>query len=291
MFYIAAAILTGIFVLVIFKLFQKYGVNAFAAIIVNYITAAVTGFIFLPECPAISDFTTAPWITICLPLGVLFISIFYLISQTAQRISLSTASIANKMSVVVPVLYSVIVLHEQLDVLKITGIVLALVAVYLASKSGGNNMDLKKLIWLPVLVFIGSGLIDLNLNAANAFYIRSKADGALFTIGTFLSAFTTGLIIVVVLIITKKFKARELFNLKNLIGGIGLGIPNYFSIYLIFKSLDTKLLSSSQLFPVLNVSNVALSALIGLFIFKEKLSVTNFIGIALALIAIILIAL
>lgn len=291
MIYISLAILTSIFLLAVFKLFQRFGVNSFAAIIVNYITAAITGLVVLQEPFTLSNITNASWLKICLPLGVLFISIFYLISLTAQRISLATASIANKMSVVIPVLYSVFMLGESLNYVKFIGILVALLSVVLSSWSGDKHGDLKKLIWLPTLVFIGSGLIDLSINAANAFYIKSETDSALFSITTFISAFSVGIATLIILIIAGKLKARDVLNFKNLLGGVVLGIPNFFSIYFIFKSLDTKLLSSSQLFPVLNVSNVMLSGLVGWLIFKEKLSPVNFIGIALALLAIILIAL
>ena len=65
---------------------------------------------------------------------------------------------------------------------------------------------------------------------------------------------------------------------------------NHHAIYFIFKSLDANLLQSAQLFPVLNLSNVALSAFLGWAVLKEKLSVINITGIALAIISILLIS-
>lgn len=291
MLYIISTIVISVLLLVIFKLFQKYNVNSFVAIIVNYIAATITGILFLSGPVTINEITGSQWFVLSIPMGIVFISIFYLISQTAQKIGISTASVANKMSVVIPVLFSVFYLHESLSLLKICGIIMALVAVYLSASSGGKNPQLKKLIWLPVLVFIGSGLIDTTINFANTFYVKTKHDSALFSICTFLSAFCVGLLIVFYQLATKKLRANELFSFKNILGGILLGIPNYFSIYFIFKSLDTKLLSSAQLFPVLNLCNVALAAILGWLIFKEKLSALNIAGILLALISIILIAL
>ncbi|MCW3077869.1 MAG: rane protein [Bacteroidetes bacterium] len=290
MLYILATIVISVFLLIIFKLFHIYNVNSFVAIFINYITACVTGFLFLNETVNAREILNADWVKISIPLGAVFICIFYLIGQTAQRISIATASVANKMSVVIPVMFSVFYLHEELSLLKITGIVLALVAVYLSSASSGDNPHLKKLFWLPALVFIGSGIIDTTINLTNSLFIKTSYDSVLFTIFTFLSAFCIGLIVITYQLATKKTEWKSVFNVKNIVAGIALGIPNYFSIYFIFKSLDTKLLGSAQLFPVLNLCNVALAAITGWLIFKEKLSIINVAGIILALISIILIA-
>ena len=291
MIYIVLTILFSVFLLIVFKLFQKYDVNTFAAIIINYITAAVTGILFLETEYNFKDVLHANWLTICIPLGLLFITIFYLISQTAQRISISTASVANKMSVAMPILFSVIFLNQHLTILKIIGVILALVAVYFSTKTIKSEKASSKLLWLPISVFFGSGLIDIAINAANAFYTTSPNDSALFSITTFLSAFCFGLIILLFqFFVTKKQIFQSVFKLKNIIGGIALGIPNYFSIYFIFKSLHSHVLDSAQLFPILNLSNVALSAIVAWLLFKEKLSSINIIGIFMAVIAIILIS-
>lgn len=288
---ILLAVFTSVLLLIIFKLFPKAGVNTPIAIIYNYATAAITGAIFLGHTFSFSSIFNAPWISLSIPLGVLFIAVFYFMSSTAQRISLSTTSVANKMSVAMPVLFSVIFLHQPLTALKIIGIVIALVAVYLSSKSNSPEQTIKNLWWLPLTVFIGSGLIDISINAVNAYYVRSYSDSALFSITTFAAAFCTGMLVVLFLLLAKKITVKQFLAPKNIIGGIILGIPNYFSIYFIFLSLESKLLNSSQLFPVLNLSNVVLAAISGSVLFKEKLSITNIIGIALAILSIILISL
>lgn len=291
MLYILLTIIISVLLLLIFKAFQKYGVNSLVAIVVNYITAGVTGILFLNSNISIGAIFQSDWIYICMPLGVLFISIFYLIALTTQKISISAASVANKMSVIMPVVYSLIFLGQQLSVVKIIGIVLAMLAVYLSTRSSKKENVSATLIWLPVLVFVGSGLIDIAINAANAFYIRSNEESSLFSICTFLSAFTVGIIILLYLVIVKRsLTIKEVVAPKNIIGGLVLGIPNYFSIFFIFRSLDSHVLQSAQLFPVMNLSNVALSAFLGWLVFKEKLSPINLAGIALAIISILLIS-
>jgi drug/metabolite transporter (DMT)-like permease len=291
MIFIVLTIVSTVFLLSLFKAFPRFNVNVFIAIIVNYITAAVTGIVFLEGEFQFREIIKEDWVVISVPLGLLFITIFYLISQTAQRINLSTASIANKMSVAIPVLFSVIFLKEHLSPMRITGIILALAAVYLATRGDKNNPEHKKLLWLPVLVFFGSGLIDLAINASSAFYLNSNEESALFSIVTFLAAFVCGSIAIIFLIITKRKSLSGIFTGRNILGGIILGAPNYFSIYFLFRALDTHIMTSAQLFTLLNLSTVLLSALAGRFIFHEKLSFTNLLGILTAVGAILLITL
>jgi len=290
MLYIILTIVISVLLLLIFKAFQKYGLNSLVAIVVNYITAAITGILFLNTGISINSIFQSDWIYICLPLGILFIGIFYLIALTAQRISISAASVANKMSVIMPVLYSLIFLNQQLSVIKIIGILLAMLAVYLSTRSPQKSNVNSSLVWLPVMVFVGSGLIDIAINASNAFYIHSQEESALFSICTFLSAFIVGIIVLSWSVVKGSLTVKEIIAPKNIIGGLVLGIPNYFSIYFIFKSLDANVLQSAQLFPVLNLSNVALSAFLAWLVFKEKLSLINLAGIALAIVSILLIS-
>jgi drug/metabolite transporter (DMT)-like permease len=286
MIFIVLAIVLGLLVLILFKTFPNYKVNTFAAILYNYVFAAVTGFLLSNK----DDFSVTVQekeYLFAIPLGLLFITVFYLISQTAQKVGISVASVANKMSVIMTVLFSVLILHQQLNSFMIVGIICALFSVYLTcikkEKQSGS-------FFLPFLLFLGSGAIDTSLNAANAFFIRNNEQSAVFTTLIFSSALVFGICALLISSLKGKMSAKEFFLPKNIFAGFCLGVPNYFSIYFIFLALDSKLLNSAQLFPVLNVANVALAALTAHFIFKEKLSKMNVAGILLAILAIILLS-
>ena len=68
--------------------------------------------------------------------------------------------------------------------------------------------------------------------------------------------------------------------------GILLGIANYCSMYFLLKALRIDGLDSSSVFAINNVAIVAVSTLIGLILFREKISTKNWIGIILAVISI-----
>ncbi|MBS1650443.1 MAG: EamA family transporter [Bacteroidetes bacterium] len=292
MAYILLTVLTSVFLLILFKLFERYSINSLVAIIVNYFSAGITGILFLNEPYSLSNSIQSNWFCVALPMGLLFIVVFYLIALTAQKINISTASVANKMSVIMPVLYAVIVLNQALNRIKILGILLALSAVFFVSKTKNKIGKKPHTLWyLPIVVFFGSGLIDVLITIVNAYYINNnKIESAFFSISTFFVALFFGSAFLIILIILKKIKLNEVFKVKNLLGGIALGIPNFFSIYFIFKSLESNILNNTQLFPILNVSNVLLSACVGFFMFKEKLSLLNHIGILIAILSIILLS-
>jgi multidrug transporter EmrE-like cation transporter len=98
-------------------------------------------------------------------------------------------------------------------------------------------------------------------------------------------AFTIGVFLIGIAIIKNKMKITG----KSILGGIVLGIPNYFSLYFLIKMLDSEVFESSTIFTIHNVAIVMVSTLVGIVFFKEKISFRNGIGIALALTAIFLV--
>jgi len=76
---------------------------------------------------------------------------------------------------------------------------------------------------------------------------------------------------------------------KNIIAGIGLGIPNVLSIVFFLKCLN-HFPESTFVFPINNMGIVATSAIFASIFFKEHLSKINWIGIVIAMISILLIS-
>ena len=63
---------------------------------------------------------------------------------------------------------------------------------------------------------------------------------------------------------------------------------NFYSTYFMFRSMEY--FDSSVMFPVLNIGVVSLAAFSDAFLFNEKFSTANRIGIGLALLAIVFIS-
>ena len=87
----------------------------------------------------------------------------------------------------------------------------------------------------------------------------------------------------------RKLLFNESLLKKNIIAGIILGISNFAGTFYFLKAVGYY--QSTFVFPIFNVCIVSFTALIGLLFFKEKLRPVNWIGIILAILAIIIIAL
>ena len=272
---------TGLFV--VFKYFGIYKIDVLKAIFVNYIVAFSMGFFFAERQIPISEIYLQPWFSGALFLGALFVSIFFVMAMTAQKNGVSVTSIAGKMSVVVPVIFGIILYNESVTFLKIVGIIMALIAVYLSSVKEEKSEKNGTLL-LPILLFIGSGTIDTLLKYIQENYVADE-DVSIFSGSLFGIAGVFAFLILVI----KTIKKRESFGYKNIIAGIILGVPNYYSIIFLIKALQNKNFESSTLFTINNVAIVVVSTLVGLFFFKEKFSIKNKIGVAMAILGIILV--
>ena len=284
MTYILLSVLFNAVLFVILKLFSKFSINTLQALVINYFTAFVMGLLFLEGDFVYAEIIKKPWFPGSFMLGFLFISVFYVTALTAQRNVLSVASVASKMSVIIPVCFGVYLYHESLGIVKLFGVLLALLAVYFSSKKEAGSVSDYKNILLPALVFAGAGAIDTSLKIMQNNYLRADEIG-MFSSHTFLMAFLVGALLIGFNILKNKIKITG----KSILGGIVLGIPNYFSLYYLIKMLDSQVFESSTIFTIHNVAIVIVSTLIGILFFKEKISLRNGIGIGLALIAIYLV--
>lgn len=286
MIYLLLSVLASSTIFVIFKLFQRYEINTLQAIIVNYFVACGVGLFLFVDVTDISQIPVKPWFTGTVFLGFLFIAIFYLAAITTQRIGLSVVSVATKMSVAIPVIFGIAYFNESTGIVKITGILLALVAVYLTSIKTPDGIVIKKSnLLFPILVFIGSGIIDTTIKYLETRYVE-EADVAIFSSTIFSIAGIIGIFILMIQAVMGRLK----FTRRNMLGGLILGIPNYFSIYFLVLALRGNGLESSTVFTLNNVSIVLLSTLLGIVLFKERLIFKNWIGIALAVSSLILVA-
>lgn len=282
-------ILCSVFLVVLFKLFNRYQVDTFQAIVFNYLTAVITGVIANPFDPNIVLEEPGNWIFWALGLGVFFISLFVIIGKSVQEAGITLTTVANKMSLAIPVAAGVWLYNESLGWIKLVGILVAMLAVTLSSwtnESSGKEKNSGKSWLFPFIIFVGSGLLDTSMKFVEA-KVLSPALTSVFLIILFLTAGSIGSGILTGGLILGKLK----FHYRNLIGGIALGIPNYFSIYFLLEALKTSGLDSTVIFPIMNVGTVLLSAVAAILLFKEKLSKLNYLGLALSIAAIVLIAL
>lgn len=285
MIYLLFSVIAATLIFVVFKLFERFNIDILQAITANYITAFITGIIAYGQVASIAQIVNYDWFYYSILLGILFIVVFVLMAITTQKGGLSVVSIATKMSMVIPILFGFIYYKEDANALKIIGIFLALIAVYFSSLKAKSNVSInKKYIIYPILVFIGSGIVDTSIKFLEDSFV-AKNDVPLFSATIFFAAGVVGALIIGFKAINGTIK----IELKNWVAGIFLGIPNYFSVYFLVQALRSEGLESSEVFTLNNVAVVMLSTILGILLFKEKLILKNWIGIFLAISSILLI--
>jgi drug/metabolite transporter (DMT)-like permease len=288
LFLIASIVLTA-WLTISFKIIDRLGINSLQAIVYNYTVCVITGSMVNGSFPINGALIQQPWFAWALVMGACFISLFNLTAYTVQKIGVAAATVAYKLSMVIPFLFSLYLYHEKSTILKFTGVALALLAVWFTTRPAGRDKKDKKVSWLiwamPLLLFVGSGLLDTMIKYVEQAFIN-PANQNVYLITAFCVAASVGWLILFYLFAT----GRQKMSGRAVLAGIGIGVPNYFSIWTLLGALKGYANNSSAIIPINNMGIVLLTALVAWLIFKEKLSATNWLGIALSLGAIALIA-
>ena len=283
MIYITLSILFSTSLFTIFKFFSRYKINTLQAIVINYYVAFFLGMFSANKIDQIQTIGNQTWFFGAITLGFLFVSVFFIMAKTSQLNGVSVASIAGKMSVVIPVIFGIIIYKESISYLKLVGIIMALIAVYLSSAKEDKRKNKTKFL-LPVLLFLGSGIVDTSLKYVETNFV-SADDVDFFSGSIFGIAACLGSIILIVKFIILK----EKLEFKSIVAGLILGVPNYYSIVFLIKALQNENFESSTLFIINNVGTVLASTFLGVFLFSETFSLKNKLGVVLAIAGIILV--
>jgi drug/metabolite transporter (DMT)-like permease len=278
---------TGIFL--VFKFLDQKNLPSFPVIIINYLVASTMGFLINAEQITIGDIFSASWIPVSILIGFLFIVMFFLVARSSTEAGISVTTVASKMSVVFPIAFSMIIdPSDHLTIVKGAAIVATLAGVLLTIYEPGKSLQARKRIFLPLLLFVGMGLVDSLVKYAQHEYVNDP-ETALFSAVLFTMAFFTGMVILPF----RKEGFSEFRRAAVWRWGILLGIVNFGSIYLMVSALNhvnefgTRI-DSSVIYGANNIGIVSLSVLSGLLIFHEKLRPVNWTGIAISAIAIVL---
>lgn len=280
---ISIAVITVTWIFILFKLFPKYNINTFQAVVFNYLAAFCCGIILYGNQitqKIVIHYEWMIWAIIC---GALFISLFFLMGKSSQNNGVSLTTVVVKMSMAFSMILMIIIYHETLTIYKIAAISLALVGIFFLSKEKQNSEKKNNDKILLIILFIGCGLLDFVLNYVQNFKLQ-------YISSPLFSAFGLGLagVIGCLILIIKSFKRKEKVTFKNIVAGILLGVPNYFSIYYLIHSYEVLDLPDSTVLALLNVLSVLASLVAGYFIFKEKITWLKAIGIFSCLISIYL---
>lgn len=298
MLFLCLSILLSVLLLLNFRLFPRYDINTFQAIVFNYPVCFLTGFLLLPAGQTFSIDFSQTWTWLALGLGVGFILTFLLSGASTQRMGITATSLANNLSLVIPVCFSLFIFRvggKPFDGLNYLGLILAVVAVGLSTykkesaktdegsaRSGGLRIG----VLLPVAVFLFYGATNTMINYMNIRYIPSADKTVAVTLTMVLGAVVAGLLMLVVRVI----QGKEIIQPRNLIGAVTLGVPNFLSFYTLLLALSQFGGNGAFVYPLYNIGVILVAALLAAVFFHEKLSIANKTGLVMAVLAIGLIS-
>lgn len=282
MIYVLLSVCCSVIVSILLKLARRYEINVYQAIGFNYAAAALLCYwLFRPDLTILDS--SAP-MSIYMTLGFLLPTIFVVMAFSVRYAGIVRTDIAQRLSLLIPLLAAYLFFGEQFSTVKTGAISLGLLAVLL-SISWDKNASENKHSWLfPSIVFFGFGLIDV-LFKQIATFKNQPFTTALFVI--FLLALGISVLSLIYLVVIKKMH----ITLINLFCGLILGVFNFGNIYFYLKAHQALQTQPSVVFTAMNIGVIALGSLVGLLLFKEKLSKLNYAGILLAILAILIIAL
>ncbi len=283
MIYIFFSICCSVFVSVLLKLARRYQVDVYQAITWNYSIAIILVLLFLK--PDLHSLPSAP-VGIYASLGILLPTLFVVIASSIRYTGIVRTEIAQRLSLLISVVAAFVMFDESLTPLKIIGLLLGIVAIN-CSVIRKNKYESEKApvnAWLfLVVVFVGMGVIDILFKQV-AIVKEVSFGTSLFIV--YVVAFVLALLGLFYLIVTRKTK----FSWPHIFFGWILGIANFGNIFFYLKAHQSLAKNPSAVFTGMNIGVIVLGSIVGLFIFKEKLSLLNKAGIVLAIIAIIVIS-
>jgi len=275
-------ILFSSLIIISFRLIEKFKVDEIEAIVWNYLFAGGLGLIVWKESLSVDVFIEKSWFVFAVLIGISFIITFFFLSRSTVKAGVALTAVASRMSVVIPVTAGFVLFNDKLTLQKISGIILALFSFYLIFRTKSKMKFSFKKAALPFFLFLGIGTNDTLMKYIQHNYITN--DESLFLTVVFLAALLIGLVVLIYAIV---FDGKKL-SVIGFFSGAFLGALNFGTTYFFIRSM--KYFETTILFPVVNVSIVALTTLFGVLLFREELSRVNWAGIFIAILAILLIS-
>ncbi|EIL97979.1 hypothetical protein RHOFW104T7_06350 [Rhodanobacter thiooxydans] len=283
MIYVLLSVACSVLVSVLLKLARRFEVDVGQAIAWNYVAAgALTALLLQPSLDTLRA-PGAPWLAL-VALGVLLPTIFLALAASVRHAGIVRSDAAQRLSLLLSLLAAFVLFGERLTAFKALGIALGLLALLgMVWRSGQASAERGAAGWLyPLAVFVGFGVIDI---------LFKRVAQAGVPLGASLQAmFALALLVAFALQLWRRARGQTRFTARNALAGLLLGLANFGNILFYLRGHRALPQHPALVFASMNLGVVALGAVVGLLLFRERLSRLNLAGVALALLAIGVIA-
>ena len=264
------------------KIFSRDGNNRYGIIIGNYVTCVVMAFLVLPEKGLLFH---AQGITYLIGIftGFLFVGGMVATQISIQKNGATLTAAFSKLGLLISLALAVFVYGERPGVLQIGGVGLAVVAMLLINSKPEKQSASPGQVQAPVLLFLAL-LFSGSAEAMSKVFERvgNREEDAVFL---FLIFFTAA-VLSGLLAFREYCKTGKRLVLKEVLSGIAVGLPNYFSSYMLLRALVS--LPAFLVYPVFCTGSILVVMTVCILFLGERLSRKQALGIALILAALVL---
>lgn len=283
MLFVLISVLCSVTVAVIIKIAREKGVNYLQLLVWNYpVALLMTYFVLKPELIAWNS--SLPW-GLYIPLGFLLPTIFVCIAMSIRYGGIVKTEVAQRLSLFIPLLAAFLFMGEKIVPKNLIGIGVGLLAIVFSIGWNKQNTSNERNYWIfPLMVFVGMGIIDI-LFKQIALLAGITYMSSLWIV--FVLALGFALLFLGYLLFIKK----QVLDVRAVAYGAVLGLFNFGNIVFYMKAHKALPENPSLVFTAMNIGVISVGALVGVLLFREKLSNYNKIGVLLAIISVLLIAL
>jgi len=234
--------------------------NPIVLLVGNYLTASVIALILMLIKETSFSVETLIFGAI---LGLLFVAAFFAFAKAVANAGTALATISSRLSVIIPIVFSIIIFDEHPSALKLTGFlftVITFVFFYFSLLEQNNSSGSKGKYLLLLFVLISIGLNDFSMKIYKN--VKPETEEAFFVFTIFLFAFLYSTIFIVI----KKIKIHK----KTFFTGVGLGVPNVFSTIFLLAALSQH--PAIIVYPTINIGIIILTAVGAYVLWREGIN-------------------
>jgi drug/metabolite transporter (DMT)-like permease len=261
-----------------FRAHARFQVDTRIAILLNYPVCFLTAYFHQPSAIPF-HWPSAMDTFLLMAMGVGFVITFLLSGFSTQKNGMAPTSLANNISLVIPVLINLFILKTggEINWSISFGLVLSFAAIYFCSPQLTSADGVKPVVSLLLAVFVAYGLTNTlfsYLNGSLTYFVGGTLPFIMMLlIGSIISS--------AIVLIWKSVNGTLAWNTNSVLAAIPLGLPNFFSFYFLLKALDAYQNNAAVVLTMYNLSVILLSAITAYVFFKERLTNRQWIGLGI----------
>ena len=261
MIYLILAILCSAGVSIFMRASEKYCQGHYGILLMNYVVCVLAGLILTGRGLTQTDGKGMP-VTIVFGVvtGLLYCGSFILLQWNVRKNGVILSSTFMKLGVIVPAVLAVVWFGERPGWNQGLGFILAITAILMIHLEKGKIRTEKAYTIGLLLLLLGGGLGDSMAKFYDVY--GNPGLGSFFLMLSFIvSGIISGILV---------FRGGEKITKYEVLFGVLIGIPNYFSArFLLWALADIPAVIT---YPTYSIAAMALIGAAGVLMFREKLT-------------------